>query len=84
MRLTDGDGVVDFEEEDDVKHDVVLLLFIHGGNIGAVTFGSGVGFEPEPSERIGEFRFGITTGAGFKYGCTYFSAKVSSIWSYVP
>lgn len=65
MRLTEGDGVVDFEDEDDVKHDVVfvvLLLFIHGGSIGeAETFGSGGGVEPDPSERMGEFRFGITT-----------------------
>lgn len=51
VRLTDGDGVVEFKEENNTFKHGVLLLFIHSGISGDVSFGSILGFKPNSRER---------------------------------
>lgn len=91
----DGDGVVDDVAEDDVVLTFIFMfmfIFIHNGitdtdedDVVAIVVVVGV-FDPRDKTRSGSDReIPGSTGAIF-LGCgsTYFSAKVSKIWSYGP
>ena len=98
MRLTDGDGVEDDEVKEEVVVGVIFIVFIHGGRVedGIVAAEPFIGsvIATEPRERTGggsgRERLGMMAGGNGRdwnaksLGCTYFSAKVSKMWSYLP